>query len=219
MKKLFWGCMYVVCAALAILTFWLYFVPEEKIYTAERKEAAPIPEEDLKLPEYEVGGVPFAVGETTVGELTSSGLTLQFEKNGKTYGIDLSSATTAKNRYEVMLCRGEEQVGKIVYLNSTDRDGEVKDAVVTGIALSAAYPGYGKLPVEVNGKDVIGMTASEIEDLLPDFRRTSSAFPEYRKSIMTDSSSIVAKFAAKGRDGEKISDISVRSYISAGGGK
>ena len=55
-KKIFWGGMYLLAAALAVLAVYLYVIPEREIYVAEKIEGEKAPDW-IDMPVYTVNGV------------------------------------------------------------------------------------------------------------------------------------------------------------------
>ena len=134
-KKIFWGFMYLLAAALAVLAVYLYVIPEREIYVAEKIEGEKAPEW-IDMPVYTVNGVRAEIGTAFLGGLLDSGLTLKYEVDGKMYDLDPKKAEAApRTRYEMVLFHEALPVADLTYTNPSEKTCSLRKDILKCIRM------------------------------------------------------------------------------------
>ena len=177
-KKIFWGFMYLLAAALAVLAVYLYVIPEREIYVAEKIEGEKAPEW-IDMPVYTVNGVRAEIGTAFLGGLLDSGLTLKYEVDGKMYDLDPKKAEAApRTRYEMVLFHEALPVADLTYTNPSEKTCSLRDCEVDMLDFRTDREGWDSVEVLVDGTPVRSIRMEEIPEKFPGFEKTQSADPE-----------------------------------------
>ena len=215
-KKIFWGFMYLLAAALAVLAVYLYVIPEREIYVSEKIEGEKAPEW-IDMPVYTVNGVRAEIGTAFIGGLLDSGLTLKYEVDGKMYDLDPKTAEAApRTRYEMVLFHEALPVADLTYTNPSDKTCSLRDCEVDMLDFRTDREGWDSVEVLVDGTPVRGIRLEEIPEKYPGFEKTQSADPEYLFSAITSSQSMVAYFRGTA-DGD-LAAFGIRNYLPGSAG-
>ena len=220
MKKLFWGAMYVLAAALLALTVYLYVLPEGEIALGDRKTeestAALQP-----VPTLSVGGVTVEVGVTKLSALLDQGFTLKYEDE-EGYFVDLNGNTTEADpatQYSVVLLKNGDYVASIKYSNATEAVLPIGACTVDAMEFNTAAQGYGKLDILLAGVDMTqGLTMSEVPTQFKDFTRAVGTVEEYSKTTLTENQFVVAYVRASELSASKVGEFGVINYQPGGEG-
>lgn len=215
-KRIFWGLIYLLTAALAVLAVYLYVIPEREISLAEKVEAEKSPDW-IDMPVYTVNGVRVEIGTPCLGALLDSGLSLKFESEGNLYDLEPESKSAApRTRYAVLLCCGELPVADLAYANPADSSCPVRDCEVDALDFRTDRPGWDSVEVLISGISVNGIRMDEIPDKFPGFEKAYAERQEYICSALTDAQSMVAYFRGTG-DGD-LAEFGIRNYIPGSAG-
>ena len=220
MKKLFWGAMYVLAAALLALTVYLYVLPEGEIALGDRKTeestAALQP-----VPEISVGGITVEVGVTKLSALLDQGFTLKYEDE-EGYFTDLDHSTAEADpatQYSVVLMKNGDYVATMKYSNASSAVVPIGDCTVDAMEFNTEAQGYGKIEVLLAGVDMTqGRSMSEIPQQFKDFTRAVGAVEEYSKTTLTENQFVVAYVRASELSESKVGEFGVINYQPGGEG-
>ena len=220
MKKLFWGAMYVLAAALLALTVYLYVLPEGEIALGDRKTeestAALQP-----VPEISVGGVTVEVGVTKLSALLDRGFTLKYEDE-EGYFTDLDHSTAEADpttQYSVVLMKNGDYVATVKYSNATEAVLPIGACTVDAMEFNTAAQGYGKLEILLAGVDMTqGLAMSEVPERFKDFTRAGGTVEEYDKTTLTENQFVVAYVRASELSESKVGEFGVINYQPGGEG-
>ena len=218
MKKLFWGAMYVLAAALLALTVYLYVLPEGQVALGDRKTeestAALQP-----VPEISVGGVTVEVGVTKLSALLDQGFTLKYEdEEGYFTDLDHSTADPA-TQYSVVLMKNGDYVATVKYSNATEAVLPIGACTVDAMEFNTAAQGYGKLEILLAGVDMTqGLAMSEVPERFKDFTRAGGTVEEYDKTTLTENQFVVAYVRASELSESKVGEFGVINYQPGGEG-
>lgn len=220
MKKLFWGAMYVLAAALLALTVYLYVLPEGEIALGDRKtEESAVALQPV--PEISVGGVTVEVGVTRLSALLDRGFTLKYEdEDGYFVDLDHSAAEAdPATQYSVVLMKNGDYVATIKYSNASSAVVPIGDCTVDAMEFNTEAQGYGKLEVLLAGVDMTqGRSMSEIPQQFKDFTRAVGAVEEYDKTTLTENQFVVAYVRASELSESKVGEFGVINYQPGGEG-
>ena len=220
MKKLFWGAMYVLAAALLALTVYLYVLPEGEIALGDRKTeestAALQP-----VPEISVGGITVEVGVTKLSALLDQGFTLKYEDE-EGYFTDLDHSTAEADpatQYSVVLMKNGDYVATVKYSNATEAVLPIGACTVDAMEFNTAAQGYGKLEILLAGVDMTqGLGMSEVPERFKDFTRAGGTVEEYDKTTLTENQFVVAYVRASELSESKVGEFGVINYQPGGEG-
>ena len=220
MKKLFWGAMYVLAAALLALTVYLYVLPEGEIALGDRKtEESAVALQPV--PEISVGGVTVEVGVTRLSALLDRGFTLKYEdEDGYFVDLDHSAAEAdPATQYSVVLMKNGDYVATIKYSNASSAVVPIGDCTVDAMEFNTEAQGYGKIEVLLAGVDMTqGRSMSEIPQQFKDFTRAVGAVEEYSKTTLTENQFVVAYVRASELNESKVGEFGVINYQPGGEG-
>lgn len=209
-KRVFWGLVYLLTAALAVLAVYLYVIPEREISLAENIEAEKVPNW-IDMPVYTVNGVRAEIGTSCIGALLDSGLSLKYEMQGERYDLEPEKKTAApRTEYTVILCCGELPVADMTYANPSDMPCPVRDCEVDALDFRTDRPGWDSVEILVSGIPVNGIRMDEIPEKFPGFEKAYAERQEYIFSALTDIQSMVAYFRGT-RDGD-LAEFGIRNY-------
>ena len=215
-RKIFWGFMYLLAAALAVLAVYLYVIPEREIYVAEKIEGEKAPDW-IDMPVYTVNGVRAEIGTAFLGGLLDSGLTLKYEVDGKMYDLDPKKAEAApRTRYEMVLFHEALPVADLTYTNPSEKTCSLRDCEVDMLDFRTDREGWDSVEVLVDGTPVRGIRMEEIPEKFPGFEKTQSVDPEYLFSAITSAQSMVAYF--RGTAGGDLAAFGIRNYLPGSSG-
>jgi len=217
MKKIIWPMLTVLALVLAVVAFLMYWLPEREIALGENTpETETLNAQNTSMPVLSLDGVSVTVGETKVDALLKGGFELKFSKNEKLYNIDTTTQTAgAYMQYQVLLYKGDDCIADLIYFNPQNADVMVTDCTINALSFDAGRSGFSGAKILADGKDLSAVTIGEIPDLFPGFEKTSALYPEYRKSVITQSTSVISDFSARGADGKSITNFEVRIYMSS----
>ena len=220
MKKLFWGAMYVLAAALLALTVYLYVLPEGEIALGDRKtEESAVALQPV--PEISVGGVTVEVGVTRLSALLDRGFTLKYEdEDGYFVDLDHSAAEAdPATQYSVVLMKNGDYVATMKYSNASSAVVPIGDCTVDAMEFNTEAQGYGKIEVLLAGVDMTqGRSMSEIPQQFKDFTRAVGAVEEYSKTTLTENQFVVAYVRASELSESKVGEFGVINYQPGGEG-
>ncbi len=218
--KAVWAFLYCVLAALTALTIYLYVIPERDMMMDETAAPASEPEW-VEIPVIALNGAEVTAGYSVVGELTDTGLTLEYEVDGKRYALDPADAekNAAKpaSQYVVYVCAGGKTVAELRYTNITGADLAPEECEIDFLDFRTSMDGFGTVPVFLDGVDMTTFSMDQAEEKFPDFTRTSSRAPEYRKSIVAPQESMAAYFRADEETPDRLAAFGVRNYLPGSG--
>ena len=215
-KKIFWGFMYLLAAALAVLAVYLYVIPEREIYVSEKIEGEKAPEW-IDMPVYTVNGVRAEIGTAFIGGLLDSGLTLKYEVDGKMYDLDPKTAEAApRTRYEMVLFHEALPVADLTYTNPSEKTCSLRDCEVDMLDFRTDREGWDSVEVLVDGTPVRGIRMEEIPEKFPAFEKSFFETPEYVCTALTETQSMVAYF--RGTKGGDLAGFGIRNYFSGSAG-
>lgn len=212
MKKIFWGAMYVLAAALLCLTAYLYLVPEKELPAPE-----PAAEETVPMPVITVNGADVSVGETELQALLSAGLTLRAEKDGEYLAVLATGSDAApRTQYRALLFDGESCLADIAYTNGSEEKKEPAACVVDELVFDTGREGYEAAEVSVGGVPIKGLKITDVPEKFPGFVPSEGSGSEYILASMTEEASMAAFFRAA--DGStEIGSFGVKNYMPGSG--
>ncbi len=215
-KRIFWGMMYLLAAALLALTVYLYVIPEREIYVGEQIEGEQAPEW-IDMPVYTVNGVRAEIGTPFLGALLDSGLTLKYEAEGKIYDLKPEKQEVQpRTKYKMYLYQGDLPVADLEYANPSEAVCSVRECEVDRMDFRTDRAGWNSVKIEVDGIAVDGLRMEDIPEKFPEFEQSSSKTPEYLFTALTAKQSMVAYFQGAG-DG-KITAFGIRNYLPGSAG-
>lgn len=210
-KRFFWGFVYLLTAALAVLVVYLYVIPEREISLAENIEAEKKPEW-VEMPVFTVNGVRAEIGTPCLGALLDSGLSLKYDSEGILYDLETETNPAApRTRYMVILCNEELPVADLVYSNPSDSPCQVRDCEVDALDFHTEREGWNSVEILVNGISADGVRMEEIPEKFPGFEKSFSEAREYVCTALTETQSMVAYFRGT-KDGE-LAEFGIRNYL------
>ena len=215
MRRIFWGGMYLLAAALAALTIYLYVLPESEIVLAEGT-AAEQQETQTVMPVFTIGGVTVETGSTRLDALLDAGFQLKFELDGNIYDLNVkNSSANAHMQYEVLLFRGEQRVAKLWYTNTSAEPEKPGDCTIDGLEFTSDAPGWKILPVLVDGQDMSELDITGVAEAFPAFTEKEGAVKEYRRAAISERQSMVAYI--RGGEGQEIAAFGIKNYMPGSG--
>jgi len=219
MKKYGWIILLLIAVIMVIITFRLYYLPEQEIAFGENTpETQAENAQDTSMPVFSVDGAEVKIGDTTVSTLLDAGFSLKFTKDGHTYDISQQDKIAeANNRYAVQLYKGESCVADLSYTNRTTEKQTVGACVIDELFFDTGRAGYPAAKILANGAEVSAMSIEDIPSAFGGFTKTSAVYPEYRKTVITSEATIIAYFSAQGADKKTITSFGIKNYLSSSG--
>ena len=215
-NRIFWGFIYLLTAALAVVVIFLYVIPEREISLAENIEAEIAPEW-IDMPVYTVNGVRTEIGTSCLGALLDSGLSLKFETDGNLYDLEPETQDASpRTRYSVVLYYGDLPVADLMYANSSDGPRPVRDCEVDALDFRTDRQGWDSVEILVSGIPVKDLRMEEIPEKFPAFEKAFSETPEYVCTALTETQSMVAYF--RGTKGGDLAEFGIRNYLPGSAG-
>lgn len=214
--KAVWAFLYCVLAALIALTIYLYVIPERDMMIDEN--AVPVEEPGwMEVPVITLNGAEVEAGSSEVGTLTDTGLTLEYEVDGKRYPLDPDDGdkygAAPHSQYLVYVCADGKTVASLRYTNTTEEKLAPRDCEIDFLDFDTSLDGFGSVPVLLEGVDMTEFTMDQAAEKFPDYARTSSAVTEYRKSIVSTQESVVAYLRGSGDGSDRLAAFGVRNYM------